>query len=117
MGYMLTETLGTFTITAISMLIVIAGLFPFLFRKTLQAMQTLTKGQWLLIFAQAFFGIFLFRMFLLLGVRHTSTAEAGILTGAIPALTAVGAYFVLRERPTRRTILGVTATVLGIVLL
>ncbi len=117
MGYMLTETLGTFTITAISMLIVIAGLLPFLLRRTLQTMQALTKGQWQLIFAQAFFGIFLFRMFLLLGVQHTSTAEAGILTGAIPALTAVGAYFVLRERPTRCTILGVAATVLGIVLL
>ena len=53
---------------------------------------SLSRRQWLLLLAQAFLGIFLFRMFLLLGVRHTSTSEAGILTGAIPAMTAIGAY-------------------------
>jgi drug/metabolite transporter (DMT)-like permease len=116
-GYVLTQKLGCFTITAASMAIVLVILLPFYAKRTLQTIRTLLKRQWFLLIAQAFFGIFLFRMFLLLGVRQTSTAEAGILTGAIPAVTAVGAYFALKERPTAMKVFGIAATVAGIVLL
>ncbi|HRX08544.1 MAG TPA: DMT family transporter [Candidatus Limiplasma sp.] len=117
MGYVLSHKLGAFAITAISMAIVLVGLLPFYFGRVMQTVLALFRRQWLLLLAQAFLGIFLFRMFLLLGVRHTSTSEAGILTGAIPAMTAIGAYAVLKERPTAITVLGIAATVLGILLL
>jgi len=66
---------------------------------------------------QALFGIFLFRIFLLLGVGLTSTVEAGILTGTTPAITSVLAYFVLKERPTGLAAIGIASTVLGIAML
>ncbi|MBE0601443.1 MAG: EamA family transporter [Firmicutes bacterium] len=116
-GYLLTQTLGSFTITAVSMAIVLICLLPFCARRVVQAARSFSKRQWLLLVSQAAMGIFLFRMFLLLGVQRTSTAEAGILTGAIPAMTAAGAYFVLKERPTALTVLGIAATAAGIILL
>ena len=116
-GYILAQKLGIFTITAVSMAIVLIGLLPFYAGRVIRTIHMLAGRQWLLLIAQAVFGIFLFRMFLLLGVRQTSTAEAGILTGAIPAMTAIGAFFVLRERPTAYAVLGVGATVAGIMLL
>ena len=70
-----------------------------------------------MLLSQATFGIVLFRMFLLLGVRRTSTAEAGILTGATPAITAVMAYFILKERLSWLSVFGIAGTVTGIVLL
>ena len=99
------------------MAIVLVSLLPFYLGKMIRTVRKLSRRQWLLLIAQAVFGIFLFRMFLLLGVQRTSTAEAGILTGAIPAITAIGAYFVLKERPTAYTVLGVIGTVAGILLL
>jgi drug/metabolite transporter (DMT)-like permease len=116
-GYVLSEKLSGFTITAVSMGVVLAGLLPFYFRKTLRAIRALTGRDWLTLAAQAVFGIFLFRMFLLLGVRQTSATEAGILTGTTPAITAAMAFFILRERPSGFSAAGIAATVAGIILL
>ena len=116
-GYYLSTKLSSFTITALSMIIVLVVLFPFYAKATMQIIRKLNARDWLLLIAQAFFGIFLFRMFLLLGVSQTSTAEAGILTGTTPAITAILAYFVLKEKLTVYKAAGITAAVLGILLL
>ena len=116
-GKLLSDKLSGFTITAVSMGILLLCLLPFYGQKTLQTARRLSPRDWLTLCFQAVFGIFLFRMFLLLGIRHTSTAEAGILTGTTPAITAVLAYIFLKERPTLFTVLGIAGTVLGIILL
>ena len=116
-GYLLAAKLSGFTITAISMAIVLVGLLPFYAAETLRTVRKLTRREWSFLFFQAVFGIVLFRMFLLFGVRSTSTAEAGILTGTTPAITAVIAYFILKERLSGLTATGIAATVAGILLL
>ena len=116
-GYLLSAKLPAFTIMMISMGIVIVCLFPFFAGKTLQTIRRLTKYDWIMLLLQAVFGIFLFRVFLLFGVTRTSTAEAGILTGATPAITSLLAYFILKERLSGYTVLGVCGTVVGIILL
>ncbi len=116
-GYLLSSKLSGFTITAVSMAIVLLGLSPFYGGKTLRTIRMLNRLDWIMIFFQAVFGIFLFRMFLLFGVRLTSTAEAGILTGTTPAITAVMAYLILKERLSISTVAGVSGAVAGIVLL
>lgn len=92
-------------------------LSPFYGWKTVQTIPLLKKSDWKLLVLQAIFGIFLFRLFLLLSVNLTSTVEAGILTGTTPAITSILAFLVLREKPTGRTVLGIVCTVLGILLL
>jgi drug/metabolite transporter (DMT)-like permease len=116
-GYLLSAKLGGFTIIALSMVIVLAGLSPFYAAKTIQTTKTLSRRDWTLLLLQAAFGIFLFRLFLLLGVRSTSTAEAGILTGTTPAITALLAFFVLKEKISGFTAIGIGATVAGMLLL
>lgn len=116
-GYILSEKLSRFTITAVSLGIMILCLFPFYGAKTIHTIRLLKRNDWKLLMLQAVFGIFLFRVFLLLGVRLTSAAEAGILTGTTPAITSVLAVLVLKEKPSVRTALGIGGTVSGITLL
>jgi drug/metabolite transporter (DMT)-like permease len=66
---------------------------------------------------QAVFGIFAFRLFLLYGLLHTSSFEAGIMTGAAPAVTAILAAVFLRERATAGKAAGIAGTVAGILLI
>ena len=116
-GYILTEKLNSFTITALSLGIMLVCLLPFYGVKTFQTMKILAKSDWIMILCQAIFGIFLFRTFLLLGVGLTSTMEAGILTGTTPAITSVLAFIFLKEKLSKATVLGICCTVTGIVLL
>ncbi len=116
-GFLLSKKLPGFTITFLSMCIVLLGLLPFYGTRTLRAVRGLTRHNWRMLFSQAVLGIFLFRMFLLFGVRLTSTAQAGMLTGTTPAITAVMAHFILKERISGRMALGIAATVAGIFLL
>lgn len=116
-GYILSEKLSSFTITAVSLGLVLLCLSPFYMGKTVETIRLLTTGDWKMLVLQAVFGIFLFRVFLLFGVNLTSTVEAGILTGATPAITSLLAFLFLKEPLSRNTVLGIGCTVTGIVLL
>ncbi|SIQ19314.1 MULTISPECIES: DMT family transporter [unclassified Paenibacillus] len=114
---LLSASLGMFTISSASLAILLAGLLPFYARPALRTIRSMHRQDWRAVWLQAVFGIFGFRMFLLLGLTLTSAGEAGILTGAAPALTACLAYFVLREPLTAKAGLGVGCTAAGIALL
>jgi drug/metabolite transporter (DMT)-like permease len=116
-GYILSEKLSGFTITAVSLGIMLLCLLPFYGAKVVRTIRLLKKNDWKMLILQAVFGIFLFRSFLLFGVSLTSTVEAGILTGTTPAITGVLAFLVLKEKPTGYKALGIACTVFGIVLL
>ena len=113
----LSGKLGVFTITALSLL------FSFLFltllcpQKILRTIRGMGFREWAELILQAFFGIFLFRMLLLQGLLLTSTSEAGILTGAAPAITAILAVTLLREPLRFKNLAGIISTIMGILLL
>ncbi len=65
---------------------------------------------------QALFGNFLFRVFLAFGLRYIGSAEAGIITGATPAITALFTWIILRERFSALTVTGILITLAGILL-
>lgn len=109
-GYVVND-LGPFTITFISLLFGVITTLVFYGKRKLSA------HQWKIVFLQALFGVFLFRIFLTFGLRYTSAAEAGIITGSTPAITALFTYLILRESLTRRSLLGIVGTMLGIMVL
>ncbi|WP_052339892.1 DMT family transporter [Gorillibacterium massiliense] len=113
----LSDSLGVFTLTALSLGILLLCLLPFYLNRTIRTVRAFKKTDWILILLQATFGIFLFRVFLLLGLHFTSTGEAGIMTGASPALTSVLAFCFLKEPLLKKTGLGIGCTVAGIMLL
>ncbi len=110
-------SIGTFTITAVSLFFTLLFLLPLCAKDLVRTVRRMAAKEWLLPFLQALIGIFLFRMFLLQGLLHTSTGEAGILTGATPAVTAILAWAVLREPVHKRSLFGIVSTVAGILLL
>ena len=106
--------LGTFTITAVSLFFALLLLVPLARSSIIESIRDASARDWAYLFLQAVFGIFLFRMFLLLGLLHTTSAEAGILTGATPAITAVFAVLLLKEKMGAGKIIGILSTVAGI---
>ncbi len=116
-GRFLSGKLGSFTITAVSLGLLLICLSPFYAARTMETIRRLKATDWKMLMLQALFGIFLFRAFLLSGVNLTSAAEAGMLTGAAPAVTSLLAFFFLKESLSKKTVLGIGCTVIGIVLL
>lgn len=114
---LVSDSLGVFTIAAVSLLFATLGLLPVCGYRLIRNVRTLSLLDWLTLLLQALFGIFLFRWFLLNGLMHTSAGEAGILTGATPALTALLAALLLKESIYKTRIFGITLTVAGIILI
>ncbi len=112
-----TGKLGTFTITAISLFFALAFLVPLCARQIAEYLRLISFKDFLLQALQAYCGIFLFRLFLLTGLKETSAGEAGILIGATPAITAMLALLVLKEPVNRRKLAGILATVAGIMII
>ena len=109
--------LGTFTITMASLFFAILSLLPLCRNKLIKTILIMSATDWLMLLLQALFGIFLFRMFLLQGLLHTSSGEAGILTGATPAATALLAWGILKESINKYSLTGILCTIGGILLI
>lgn len=69
-----------------------------------------------LVFAEAFFGNFLFSICMLYGVSMTSAVTAGVIMAMIPAVVALMSWAFLRERISVRVWLAIACGVLGIVI-
>jgi len=113
----LSGRLGVFTIAAASLFFALLALLLISSRSTPRVLYDMTRQDWLAILCQAACGMFLFRLFLLTGLEYTSTGEAGLLTGATPALTALLAVSLLKEPLYKTRILGIVSTVAGIMLI
>ncbi len=111
-----TAYLPPFTTTFFSL--VFASLTAVLFcgKRMYHTAGRLSKELWTVIFLQALFGSFLFRIFLTFGLNYIGAAEAGIITGATPAITALLTWIMLRERLNIRTVAGIMMTLAGILL-
>lgn len=116
-GRFVTGKLGVFTITAASLIFALLFLLPVYFQKIKHAVLSLTPKGYFFLAIQALCGIFLFRMFLLFGLNLTSSGEAGILTSATPAITAVLAMVFLKERAGIKKIAGIVLTISGVLLI
>lgn len=114
---LLTGSLGLFTLTAISLLLALPALLLASWRVLPNSIRHLTRQGLGMAFLQALFGIFLFRLFLLQGLTLTSAGEAGLLTGATPALTAGMAVLMLKESANRTRLSGIASTILGVSLI
>lgn len=114
---LLSGHVGTFTITAVSLAFALIALLPLCAGKLKQSIKQMRRSDVVMLLLQALFGIFLFRLFLLQGILRTSTSEAGLLTGATPAITAVLAWGFLKERVSPLSLTGVVCTVGGVLLI
>lgn len=114
---LVTGKLGTFTITAVSLFFALVLLVPLCKKQLVQYIQQMSFRNFIFLSLQALCGIFLFRLFLLSGLQHTSTGEAGILTGTTPAITALLAAIVLREPISGKNLAGILCTMGGVLII
>lgn len=71
----------------------------------------------LILFLQAFTGVFLFNIFMLYGLKFTTAMEAGIITSSLPAVVGVIAFLFLKEKITFKKGVGILLAVLGVLLM
>lgn len=78
-------------------------------------MRAVKRGEWLNLFLQAFFGTFMFTLLMLNGVQRTSAVAAGVITSTIPAVVALFAWLILREKPNGRALVSIALAIVGVV--
>ncbi|HGL4261754.1 DMT family transporter [Burkholderia dolosa] len=78
-------------------------------------MRAVRRGEWLNLFLQAFFGTFMFTLLMLNGVQRTSAVAAGVITSTIPAIVALFAWLILREKPNGRALVSIALAIAGVV--
>jgi drug/metabolite transporter (DMT)-like permease len=72
---------------------------------------------WLLLVIQAAAGSVGYTILLVLGLARTSAGDAAVITGTLPAVTALVAVLLLRERPGLRLLLAIGCATLGVLML
>lgn len=80
-------------------------------------LQLPTRRESMLLGMQALFGVFLFSVCLIMGLKRTSAVNAGVILGMLPAVTALLSVLILRERLNLRYLIGIGFSVFGAVLL
>ncbi|MDE1148812.1 MAG: DMT family transporter [Azospirillaceae bacterium] len=93
--------------------LVAVALAPWMLLRGRAALPT-GRGDWASLAWLSLFGMVLFNVFLMYGLRGTSATTAGILTSTIPAATALCAAVILRERLTAQGTLAIALAIAGI---
>lgn len=115
-GKIITQTVPVFLFSDMRFIIASLVLIPMAFIQRDTKLK-LNNKEWLLLFLQSLFGVFLFSIFMLYGVRYTSAISAGIITSTTPACIALIAFFFLREKLNFFNALSIILAVLGITMI
>lgn len=112
-GKILGSHLPVFTAVLLTFVFALAAGIPLQLTR-LRELTSLPRRELLLMALQALFGMVLFRVFTLYGLRFTSAVNAGIITSSTPAMTVLLARVVFREGLGVRRAASVALTCLGI---
>ncbi|WP_416150274.1 DMT family transporter [Salipaludibacillus sp. HK11] len=114
-GKILIQTMPIFLASELRFLVASLILVPLLIFK--EGIPSLNKKDIVVLFFQSLAGVFLFSIFMLYGLKFTTAMEAGIVTSTLPAMVALLAYFILKEKLTRNKIVGILTAILGVIVL
>jgi drug/metabolite transporter (DMT)-like permease len=102
-----------FTLTVTRLILAWSVLYFFARREGYRLRQTFTPA----LLALGFTGVAFFYGVETIGLNLTSAASGSLIQAGIPALTAVAAFFLLRERLSPLQIAGVSLSVLGVIVI
>lgn len=114
-GKLIIQSFPVFLANELRFLVASAVLVPLWMQ--VEGFSVLARKDYLSIFLQALFGVFLFNVLMLNGLSLTSAIEAGIITSTLPASTAALSVLLLKENFTRNISFGVLMAVFGTVLI
>src|SRR5262245_49606814 len=112
-GKIMVGSLPTFLATELGIVVGLFFLIPLQFFIKKEIVQTDFKTN-IILFLQAIFGIFFYRIFTFWGLQNTTAANSGLITSASPVLVALFAYSFLKEKLSRQRILGIIFVVIGL---
>lgn len=115
-GKLMTESMPVFLSQGLSLIFALAVLLPLLKRKEGYIFRIPKKDLPILVL-QALLSMFLFRIFLLYGLKYTTAVESSIITGSTPAVTAVISFLFLKEKASWHKIAGIASAIFGILLI
>ena len=111
-GKMLVASLPVFTTAFGSLLVALCCMLPLMVGRFGELL-CLTRREWAYLMLQGLCGIVLFRVFTLYGLHRTGALQAGLITGATPAVLALLSLIFLGERPSRRSLMAIFLAVVG----
>lgn len=111
-----TDSFPIFTASMLRMLTAVIVLLPFAYRERDSLRDLPTKDKRVLG-AIAVVGMFLFSVFMLLGMQQISGVIGSIIMSTTPAVTAIGAWLFLNNQFGWRRIIAVVLAVAGVVIL
>lgn len=112
-GKFVVASFPVFLASALRLGIASAILVPLLLRRE-KGLPSVPRKDLLVMFLQAFLGVFLFSIALLYGLKLTTAIESGIITSATPAIAGLASFLILKERLTWHKNTGILLTVLGV---
>lgn len=77
----------------------------------------LSTSDWLLAILQGIFAAFLFNLFFVWGLQHTTATAAGIVGSTLPAIIALSAVWLLKERLNWSKVFALVLAMLGILII
>jgi drug/metabolite transporter (DMT)-like permease len=107
------QALPPFTATAMRLAIALP-VFVVLMAASGSRLPRLKKPEWLLLLGQASAGSVAYTTLLILGLRYTSSADAGVVIGTLPIVAAGVAIIVLGERPSRSLLSAIVLAAAGV---
>jgi drug/metabolite transporter (DMT)-like permease len=110
-GKLLVESFPVFLASELRFLIAALILVPLLLKR--EGIPAFSKKDIGILFLQALSGVFLFSIFMLNGLKYSTAMEGGIITSTLPAVVAVIAFIMLKEKLTRFTFIGIFLAVGG----
>lgn len=131
MGISLNVVVSKYLITSMPMFTLLAGRFiisSFLLAAILKLTRTpirdprhplgtLTAQDWAFAMLQGIFAAFLFNLFFVWGLQHTTATAAGIVSSTLPAIIAIFAVWFLKERLNSLKIAALILSMLGILII
>jgi drug/metabolite transporter (DMT)-like permease len=113
----LTQAFPVFLLATLRFAIAALLMLPWLFEKSsadLRQVQKLSAPIKKTLFWQSFFGNFLFSIFMLYGVSHTSATASGVILASLPAVVAIFSWLFLKEVLSAGTVLAAGLAFAGV---
>lgn len=114
MSKLIADTFPTFFGTSLTLIVALIGITPFYLYHNKKNKITPTKSDWKYLVLQSLTGVVLFRVLSFYGLKMTSPVDAGIITSTTPAIVALLAIFLLKERISWNMWLGIIFAILGV---
>ncbi|EWH09923.1 MULTISPECIES: DMT family transporter [Cellulophaga] len=111
---LIADSFPTFFGTSLTLIVALIGITPFYLHQNKKNKVKPAINDWKYLVLQSLTGVVMFRVLSFYGLKMTSPVDAGIITSTAPAIIALIAMFLLKERISRNMWIGIVFAILGV---